>query len=198
MNKVLIVVLAMSASCCALSQSLGDVAKQSREQPKKKAAKTITNEDLLIEKSARSTASSSGDQERELEHMKQVLEDICADPKTNHGRSLSDADKQMMEQGVKPLRVRVDQQKQWHKETKAALDQLEQDAEKSIQAITPKDRSMNDDDMAKFKAIQQDYEAKRNSLLKQTEAQQKEWVMFNRRLEEISAACPEAAKSVPD
>lgn len=196
MNKLLIVVLAMSASCCA--QSLGDVAKQSREQPKKKAAKTITDDDLPSDKKAASGSSGSGDQERELEHMQQILEDICADPKTNHGRMLSDADKQMMDDGVKPLRVRVDQQKQWHKETKAALDQLEQDAEKAIQAITPKDRPMNDEDMAKFKAIQADYETKRNILLKQTETEQKEWVLFNRRLEEISAACPEAAKSVPD
>jgi hypothetical protein len=195
MKKLVIVVLALAGTCCA--QSLGDVAKQSREQPKKKAAKTFTNEDLPSERQT-SPDSAATDQERELEHMKQVLEDICADPRTNRGRTLSDYDKQMMDEGVKPLRVRVDQQKQWHKETKAALDQLEQEAEKSIQAITPKDRPMNDDDMAKFKAIQQDYEAKRDSLLKQTEAQQKEWVMFNRRLEEISAACPEAAKSVPD
>ncbi len=196
MNKLLIVVLAMAASCCA--QSLGDVAKETREQPKKKAPRTITNEDLPSEKTTPSASSGAGDQERELEHMKQVLEDICADPKTSHGRMLSDYDKQMMDQGVAPLRVRVDQQKQCHKATKAALDQLEQDAEKAIQAITPKDRPMNDQDMAKFKAIQQDYETKRNDLLKQTEAQQKDWVTFNRRLEEISAACPEAAKTVPD
>ena len=195
MNKLLIVVLATVGTCCA--QSLGDVAKQSREQPKKKAAKTITNEDLPRERKAASDTG-AGDQERELGRMKQILEDICADPKTNHGRTLSDIDKQMMEEGVKPLRVRVDEQKRWHKETKAALDQLEQDAEKAIQAITPKDRPMNDEDMTKFKAIQADYEAKRAALIKSVEGQQKDWAAFNRRLEEISQACPEAGKTVPD
>ena len=195
MHKFLIVVLALATSCCA--QSLGDVAKQSREQPKKKAAKTITNEDLPSDKKAAST-SSAGDQERELEHMKQILEDICDDPKTNRGRTLSDYDKQMMEEGVKPLRVRVDEQKRWHKETKAALDQLEADTEKATADATPKGRPMNDEDIAKFKAIQQDYEAKRTALIKSAEGEQEAWTAFNRRLEEISQACPEAAKTVPD
>ena len=188
--------LMLTASCCA--QSLGDVAKQTREQPKKKAAKTITNEDLPGEKKDPSTASGSGDQERELDHMKRVMEDICADPKTNHGRTLSDYDKQMIEDGVKPLRLWVDEQKRWHKETKAALDQLEADAEKAIAEVTPKGRPMNDEDMAKFKAIQADYEAKRAKLIKSVEGEQKDWVAFNRRLEEIGQACPEAAKTIPD
>jgi hypothetical protein len=196
MSRLLVVALMLTASCYA--QSLGDVAKQSREQPKKKAAKTITNEDLPSEKKTASTSSGAGDQERELEHMKRVMEDICADPKTNHGRTLSDYDKQMMEDGVKPLRVWVDEQKRWHKEAKAALDELELETEKATAAATPKNRPMNDEDMAKFKAIQADYEAKRAALLKQTEDQQKAWAAFNRRLEEIGQACPEAAKTVPD
>jgi len=196
MSRLLVVALMLTASCYA--QSLGDVAKQSREQPKKKAAKTITNEDLPSEKKTASTSSGAGDQEREFEHMKRVMEDICADPKTNHGRTLSDYDKQMMEDGVKPLRVWVDEQKRWHKEAKAALDELELETEKATAAATPKNRPMNDEDMAKFKAIQADYEAKRAALLRQTEDQQKAWAAFNRRLEEIGQACPEAAKTVPD
>ncbi len=187
--------LAMGASCCA--QSLGDVAKQTREQPKKKAAKTITNEDLPTDKKTASDPS-AGDQDRELEHMKQILEDICADPKTNHGRTLGAHEKDMLEEGVKPLRVRVDEQKKWHQETNAALDELELETEKAVAATTPKDRPMNDEDMAKFKAIQADYQGKRAALIKDTEGQQKDWAVFNRRLEEISQACPEAARQVPD
>jgi hypothetical protein len=99
---------------------------------------------------------------------------------------------------VKPLRVRVDEQKKWHKETKAALDQLELETEKATAAATPKGRPMNEEDMAKFKAIQADYEAKRAALIKSVEGQQKDGAAFNRRLEEISQACPEAAKTVPD
>jgi hypothetical protein len=52
--------------------------------------------------------------------------------------------------------------------------------------------------MAKFKAIQADYEAKRAALIKSAEGQQMDWAAFNRRLEEIGQACPEAAKTVPD
>ncbi len=196
MKKLVIVVLALAASCSA--QSLGEVAKQSREQPKKKAAKTITNEDLPDEKKTTSTSSTANDQERELERMKQTLEDICADPKTNKGRILSDYDKQMMDEGVKPLRVRVDDYKKWEKEKKAEIEAMELEAEKAIQAATPKGRPMNDEDMAKFKAIQADYEAKRTALFKNAEGQQKNWAEFNRRLEDISEACPEAAKTVPD
>ena len=100
--KLVVVVLAMASSCCA--QSLGDVAKQSREQSKKKATKTITNEDLPGNKPVSTTGL-----DLELAHVKQVLHDICVDPKTNEGRILTDSDKQAMEESVKPLRVRVNE-----------------------------------------------------------------------------------------
>src|SRR5690348_845540 len=100
MKKLLVVVFALAGSCCA--QSLGDVAKQSREQSKKKATKTITNEDLLG-----NTPLPTAGLDLELARVKQVLHDICVDPKTNEGRILTDNDKQAMEESVKPLRARV-------------------------------------------------------------------------------------------
>src|SRR3954469_25464137 len=187
-----IAVLALLGMCHA--QSLGDVAKANRDKPKNSKTKTITNEDLPGEKHSRP----SSDMQRELDYMRQVLQGICLDPKTNQGRILSDHDKQSIDDGVKPLRARVNQYERIQKEYKQSFTKLDEDAEIALAAATPKSRPITDEDVQKFKSIRTNYAARRAELQKEAEARLGDYRKLQLELEEVGKECPEAAKTVPD
>jgi hypothetical protein len=193
-----IVVLVLFQMCHA--QSLGDVAKENREKPKpSKTSKTITNEDLPAEKQGRpSSQFQSRDLQRELDHVRQVLQGICLDPKTNQGRILSDYDKQSLDEGVKPLRARVNEYERIQKEYKQSFAKIEEDTEIALAAATPKGRPITEQDIQKFKSIRADYYARREQLQKEAEARLGDYRKLQLELEEIGKECPEAAKTVPD
>jgi hypothetical protein len=186
------IILIVAATCCA--QSLGDVARANRAKPKPSSAKTITNEDLP---GATKTGPPS-DLARELDHIKLVLQEICLDPKTNGGRTLSDYDKQALTGGVKPLRARINDYERIQKEYKQSFAKLDLEMETAMQAAAPKERALNDGDIQKLKGIRSDYEARRAALLQEGEARLSGYRKLQLDLEEIGKECPEAAKTVPD
>ena len=192
MKKLVAVLLMLVGTCCA--QSLGDVAKANRDKPKNPKTKTITNEDLPGEKRVDTNSTLA----LELEHVRQVLRGICEDPKTNNGRVLSDYDKQSLDDGVKPLRVRVNEYERIQKEYKQAFKKIEEDTEVALAAATPKGRPFTDEDMQKIKSIRIDYDARRAALQKEAEARLGDYRKLQLELEEVGKECPEAAKTVPD
>jgi hypothetical protein len=193
MKKSLVWLMFLGSSLC-VAQSLGDVAKANREKSKTSRTKTITNEDLLGTK----RAEASTNLQSELAHVRQVLQGICADPKTNNGRILSDYDKQSLDDGVKPLRARVTEYERIQKEYKQAFKKIEEDTEVALAAATPKGRPITDEDVQKIKSIRIGYDSRRAQLQKEAEARLGDYRKLQLELEEIGKECPEAAKTVPD
>src|SRR5215510_4959435 len=91
----------LSASCWG--QSLGDVARQSREKDGPHARKTITNDDLADSQGSSETT----DPDRELTAARKVLKDMCEIPQTDKERTLSESEKQAVAAAVRTLRERL-------------------------------------------------------------------------------------------
>jgi hypothetical protein len=118
-----------------LGQSLGDVARDSRERKKATATKVITDEDLEPKK----PGSTSG-LDKELDRMRKILLAICDDPKTEHGRNLSDYDKKTITDGVKPLRSAWPSTRASRKKYKDDLAEMETYYEAEFQKTFSHDR----------------------------------------------------------
>ena len=179
------------------AQSLGDVARANREHPKPRAAKVITNENLKSDSSEKKSAP-SGDLKQELDDVRLVLREICSDPKTEHGRKLSDSDKQSIADAVKPLRARVTEFERIQKGYKDALAALNADMEAEINKAWPTARPFTETDVQRVKFIRQDYEARTASLIKKGESELQGYLTLQKDLESAGTECPEAAKTVPD
>src|SRR5256885_8322792 len=104
-RMAVLIVLTLTASGWA--QSLGDVVRADRERAKPRAAKVVTNDDLSGDAETKEDGN-SGSLAAELAYMRKVLRGICSDPKTDHGTRLADEDKQAIDDGVTPLRARMD------------------------------------------------------------------------------------------
>ncbi len=187
-------ILALSYSVWA--QSLGDVARASREHTK--SAKVITDDDVKTEGPSDAPASNSGDLTQEVDHMRKIFRQICADPRTDHGRKLSDDDKRDMNEAVKPLRVRVNQFEQTQQHYKDALADIDKKYEAKFKEIWPTTRPATDDDIEKGKALKQQYELEKASLLKQGDGELLPYQSLMKQLESVGRECPAAAKTITD
>ncbi len=192
MHRLAILVLLL-ASVSASAQSLGDVARESRERPKH-AAKTITEDDLKpVEPPAPTTPV-----QHDLDRMRAVFREICDDPRTKNGTELSDYDHQIIDEAVKPLRARKNQWEQVQKDYKDKVAALETEMDSEVEKMWPKGRPATESDMARMKAINEDYDGRRKEVRNEAERVLQPYFQFGRDLEEVGKECPAAAKSVPD
>src|SRR5262245_16107574 len=129
MRSAVSVVLALVLASQA--QSLGDLARENRERPKARASRVITNDNLQEP----ATDAQPRTLDQELARMRKIFRDICADPRTNGGRVLSDFDKRAIDEGVKPLRVRVAEYERIQKKYVDALAAPSADMEAEIRKI---------------------------------------------------------------
>jgi len=180
------------------AQSLGEVARATRERPKQPATKVITNEDLKPDPTDENASGPSIDLKQEIEHMRRVFHQICTDPRTQHGSKLSDYDKQEIAEGVKPLRARVKEFERIQKQYKDALAALDADMEAESKKAFPVGRPFNQKDIEKMKSMQEDYESRKAALIKRGESELQGYQAMQKELESVGNECPEAAKTVPD
>jgi hypothetical protein len=192
-RAILLLMLAFGLSLWG--QSLGDVARENREHAK--ATKVITNDD--IPGATRTEPSAvAGDLREELQHVRQILHQICSDPRTSHGRKLSDYDKRDIEDGVKPLRARVKEYEGVQKRYKDALAEIDKSWEEKFKASWPSGRPATEEDVDRVKALRRDYESEKTALQSKGESELQGYMVLQKELESVGKECPEAAKTVPD
>ncbi len=188
--SVLFLVLAVGTAGWA--QSLGEIARADRERSKPHASKVITNDDLRRFHGEEDTGFSP-DAYDELLHLRVVLRQICSDPKSDHGRNLSDYDQQSLTDAVQPLRARVsefERKVQEHKDALAALDrEIGAELQKTIGA---------EPDLPRAKSARGELDLRRAALLKDAEIDLKGFTALQKELGSIGKECPEAANTVPD
>jgi hypothetical protein len=194
--KQLVLLTILTLAVAGWAQSLGDVARASREHPKQ-SAKVVTNEDLKSEPSEKQP-DVSGDLGQDLDHMRTVLHQICSDPRTNHGRTLSDFDKKQIEEGATPLRARVSHYESIQKHYKDALAELDSDVEARIQKTLPTGRPYTAEDVEQANLIRRDYESRKALLVKKGETDLQGFKALQQQLESVGQECSDAAKMVPD
>lgn len=180
------------ASGSLWAQSLGDVARETRERPKV-SAKTITNEDLTPPEPETSFTPI----QQELDRMRVVFRQICDDPRTNNGHDLSEYDKVFVEEAVRPLRARKIEWERTQKDYKNQIAALDKEQDETIEKDWPKGKSTQAD-LDRMKTINEDYDARRKAIRDEAEQVLKPYVEFGRQLEEVEKDCPAAADSVPD
>lgn len=187
------------------AQSLGDLVRADRERPKTHARKVITN-DNLKEPAIASAAEPATEKEqeptdplqRDLFRLRTILHNICADPQTDNGRTVSAEDKTAMLEGVKPLRVRVQEFERKAKSVKDALAALDQDFEAKILKVIHSAQPLTDADIQRVKALRDEHDARRAALTKQAESEAEAYKAFQEQLGPVADECPAAAASVPD
>jgi hypothetical protein len=96
-----ILFLVLSSSCWG--QSLGDVARQSREKAGPHARKTITNDDLADSQASSATVNPEG----EVAAARKILKDKCGNPQMDKERTLSESEMQIVAEAVRTLRERL-------------------------------------------------------------------------------------------
>ncbi len=175
-------------------QSLGEIARANREQKKQRAAKVITNEDLKHE----NESGLATDVDLELDRMRVVFREVCADPRTEHGNRLSDADRKAIDDGVKPLRARVNAYERVQKQYKDELKALDEQMEMQMAKAWPKDRAFTEQDVERIKALRAEHEVRRLALISRGEGELKGYIELQKQLEAVATECPAAAKTVPD
>ena len=190
------VVLALATSGWA--QSLGDLVRADRQRLKPRAAKVVTNDDLNGDDADTKEESVSGTLPSELAYMRRVLRGICSDPKTDHGTRLTEEDKQAIDEGVRPLRARVDEFERIQSKYKEALAALDEKLEADIFKIAKTGGPLTERDIQRMKAIRADYDARRAALTINAKAELKDFETLQKDLESVGSECPEAAKTVPD
>jgi hypothetical protein len=173
-----------------LGQSLGDVARDSRERKKATATKVITDEDLEPKK----PGSTSG-LDKELDRMRKILLAICDDPKTEHGRNLSDYDKKTITDGVKPLRSAWPSTRASRKNTRTIWLKWRRITRRSFRRHF---HTTGQPDIDRVKALRLEYEGKKQNLVNRGELDLKDYGAFQKQLESVGEECPLAAKTVPD
>ena len=188
-------ILALAVSSWA--QSLGDVARANRERPKQSSVKVITNDDLKRDSSEKESGT-TGDFQQALDRMRSTFREICSDPKTDHGRKLTEYNKQEIADRVKPLRARVDEFERIRKGFQEAVAALNNEMEVEIKKAWPTVRPFTQADVQRVKTIREEYEARKSSLVKKGESELQGYLSLQKDLESIGAECPEAAKTIPD
>jgi cell division septum initiation protein DivIVA len=127
-----------------------------------------------------------------------VLHGICADPRTESGRYLSNEDKKALDDVVKPLRARVMEFERIRKKYKSALAALDQDFEAKIVKTVNTGQPFTDADLQRVKSLRLDHDARRTALVQQGERELEGLKALQQELEKVGDECPAAAATVPD
>ena len=202
-SVALAAVVACAVSCWA--QSLGDLVRADREKAKPHARKVITNDNLNDPASvpepappAKPVPEPTDPLQRDLFRMRAILQRICADPRTDGGKNLSDDDKTAMNGGVKALRIRVLDFEKLDKKYKDALAALDQDFEAKIVKAVNTGQPFTDADLQRVKNMRLEHDARRAAILQQAEHDKEAYKTFQQDIDSVGNECPAAAASVPD
>lgn len=187
------------------AQSLADIARADREREKPRARKVITNENLqnfaVEEKSAaekKDEPEPTDPLQRELYRVRHILRGICADPRTESGSNLSNDDKQAMNEGVKPLRARVQDFELSRKKYNEALAAVDREFEPRIIKAVYTGREFTDADLQRVKALRQEHDARQAALTQQFQREVESFKAMQQQVEAVIDECPAAAAAVPD
>ena len=197
------------ALLCALSswaQSLGDLVRADRERTKPRARRVITNDNLneVANKDVATGPATAVAEEPpdglspDLHQMKVILRNICADPRTEEGRVLSNDDKKAMLAGIKVLRDRVEEFERMRKKSNDALAALNQDFEAKIVKAANTGKPFSDADLQRVKALWLEHDARRATLERQAEREMEDYKSFQQQVDTVGGECPAATTSVPD
>jgi hypothetical protein len=173
------------------TQSVADAARAARENKRASSHKVITNEDIDSKPTPVGTARND-----DWERTRNMLRLICADPASNNGRNLRDADKQALEDTVKPLRARRTEFEGKLNSWKVALKELDEEEEKAIFDVNSKRTSFTEQDRNRVLAIRGEFESRRSFVKKRAGADIDEYERFKAALTATAAECQAAADSV--
>jgi hypothetical protein len=191
-RTILTTLLVLLVSSCALSaQPVAEAARAAREKQKSSTRRVITNEDLEPK-----TAVSRSSWDWDLERIRGVLRSICAAPSTSNGRNLSEADKQSLEDAVKPLRVRRMAMEAKLKHWKAAYKELDKEEEKALIAATSKMTSFTEQDRNRIVAIRGEFESRRSLMKTLAQSDVAAYERMKEELTSTAAECQAAADAV--
>ena len=137
-------------------------------------------------------------EEKELEHMRMILRGICSDPRTAQGSTLSETDKAVMIAGIKPLRARVEEFERARKKYKDTLATLDQEFEATVLKTVNSEKPLTDADLQRVKSLRQERDARRASLIRQAESEEKAFRAWQQEVEAVGEECSAAASTVPD
>lgn len=172
-------------------QSVADAARAAREQKAASARRVITNDDL----DNRTVSFPRTQWEREVERMKSLLRDVCADPATNEGRNLSEADLKSLYEAAKPIYDRRLAMEKKLREWKTTYRNLEEEEQKAMAAAAPKE-GFTQEDGERFRAIHEDYQSQRNVILINAQGDAESFEQLKKELTDTAAACPKAVDSL--
>lgn len=191
MYKLAVSFLLIALPVSAVSQSVADAARTSRDKQKSQARKTITDDDMA----PAPMSSGDGNWQNELDRMKTVFEQICSDPKTENGRMLGDQDKQAIDEAVKPLRARIEEINRRSKEYKEEFAKLDKEQEAVLLAAASKGEP-TEEDRQKALQMKSEFDTKRSVLKEKVDKQLKENEKLKNDVVEVGTACPAAAATV--
>lgn len=188
------------------AQSLGDLVRADRDRAKPRARRVITNDnlnevsskDVTIEPTAAAAAEPPDGLSPDLHQMKVILRNICADPRTEEGRVLSDDDKQAMLGGIKLLHQRVEEFERMRRKSNDALAALNKDFEAKVVKAVNTGKPFTDADLQRVKALWLEHDVHRATLLRQAEGEMENYKTFQQQVDAVGNECPAAAAGVPD
>jgi hypothetical protein len=185
-----LVLLSVAVPCCA--QSLGDAARENRRQPKQqRATKVFTNDELKAEGGAPDGAT------QEVDRVRSVFRGICDDPRTDHGRKLSDYDRDKIENAARPVRARANEYEATQRRYKTALADLDKEMETEIAKAWPAGRRYSQADSDRIQSLRQEYGSRRMLLVAQAEGDLRGYEELKKQRDAAWAECPGASRSVP-
>ncbi len=203
--RVAVIAAVMVCAVSGWGQSLGDLMRAEREKPKPHASRVITNDNLndptnapAVEAKPEPPKEPTDPLQRELFHMRTILHNICADPRTENGQTLSAEDKAAMDEGVKPLRVRVAAFQKASKKLKDDLAALDQAFEAKILRVVNTPAPLTDADLQRVKSLREEHDAQRAALIEQAARDRESYKTLQEQLGPVVDECPAAAASVPD
>jgi len=174
--------LVLVSSC--LAQSLGDVARESREKAKPQARKTITDDDL----GPRHTADTDAD--ADLEQARKVIHDLCGGATGGDASSLGGRDKQSLISAVQVLSDRRSASQQKLKGYGDQAGELEEKRKREISGAFPKGRPATDDEAHLIKVINDDYKKRFEELMRKAKAEGKVFEELGAELTLAGKQCP--------
>ena len=185
---------------CSISvhgQSLADAARANREQKRAPAKIVLTDDDVRSE-SAAASSELSGDAGKDLNALRFVLQNICADPKTDHGKTLSTADRQSIADAQKPLRARVQDHERMHQYYKDEVSALNKRFEAEDAQYWPvSGRPLAEWQIEQSKALRKNFDAKKSAAEKAADDETEKAKALQKEIEATNGTCPAAAKAVP-
>ena len=100
--------------------------------------------------------------------------------------------------GARDVLVRVQEQFVPDRHPHTLLAALDNEMQVEIKNAWPTGGPFTQADVQRVKAIREDYEARKSSLIKKGESELQGYLVLQKDLESVGAECPEAAKTIPD